>query len=458
MKRHLIFMLLLAAVCLNGITLEESLELARQRNSTLLMAREEINRAEQSNLELKGGFFPKLTLAGAYSLQRTYLPSSAMSDPIDLTQLLNPYTASDNDYMLAASVSGIANSLLPSSPMDEGSLAASLKLEQVIFAGGRLHNGYKATQRYRDISRLNLKVKEQEVALQTIQMFYGYLLTTRLVQVQEEALATLRRHVAQVELFNQEGFVAEFDVLRARLEEAKLEPQLMKAKNDRDLALAAFRKQIGDEQETTVPEDEFALPERIDLSLEQALAQGLANRGELEMAGLATELKELMWKAEKGIYMPTLGLQASASLFTAADEFAIEADDFGTNYSVGIGISIPLFDGMSNRAKVKAAHHDYLLSRIQQRDATALIRLEITQNYNNLRHAEENYRVQQENMRLAEQGLELARVRYENQVGIQLEVFDAQTTLSAIKLQYYQAIYEVISATRMLQKSLGTTL
>ena len=136
----------------------------------------------------------------------------------------------------------------------------------------------------------------------------------------------------------------------------------------------------------------------------------------------------------------------------------IEADDFGTNYSVGIGISIPLFDGMSNRAKVKAAHHDYLLSRIQQRDAAALIRLEITQNYNNLRHAEENYRVQQENMRLAEQGLKLARVRYENQVGIQLEVFDAQTTLSAIKLQYYQAIYEVISATRMLQKSLGTTL
>ena len=36
-----------------------------------------------------------------------------MSDPIDLTQLLNPYTASDNDYMLAASVSGIANSLCP---------------------------------------------------------------------------------------------------------------------------------------------------------------------------------------------------------------------------------------------------------------------------------------------------------------------------------------------------------
>ncbi|MCB5246793.1 MAG: TolC family protein, partial [Candidatus Cloacimonetes bacterium] len=59
---------------------------------------------------------------------------------------------------------------------------------------------------------------------------------------------------------------------------------------------------------------------------------------------------------------------------------------------------------------------------------------------------------------MAQRGLELARVRYDNQLGIQLEVFDAQTTLSAIKLQYYQAIYEVISATRMLQKYLGITL
>ncbi|MCB5284453.1 MAG: TolC family protein [Candidatus Cloacimonetes bacterium] len=458
MKRHFILMLLLAAVGLPGITLEESLELARQRNSTLLMAREEISRAEQSYLEVKGGFFPKLSLAGAYSLERTYLPQSALSDPIDLTQLLNPLTASDNDYMLAGSVSGIANALLPSSPMNEGSLAASLQLEQVLFAGGRLRNGLKATQRYRDISRLNLQVKEQEEMLRTIQMFYGYLLTTRLVEVQEEALATVRRHVAQVELFHREGLVAEFDVLRARLEEARLEPQLLQAQNNRDLALAAFREQIGDERETAVPEDVFSLPEPLDLTLEQALAQGLQNRAELAMAGLASELKELQWKAERGNYLPTLGLQASASLFTAADGFAIEADDFGTSYSVGIGISIPIFDGLANRARVRAARHDYLLSRLQQQDSTALIRLEITQNYHNLRHAEENYRVQMQNMRLAERGLELARVRYENQVGIQLEVFDAQTTLSAIKLQYYQAIHEVISATRMLQKSLGTIL
>ncbi len=448
----------MVAVGLQGISLEESVALARQRNSALLMAREEIGRAEQGYYEVKGGFYPKLSLAGQYSLDRTYLPQSVLSEPIDLTQMLNPLTASDNDYMLAGSISGLANSLLPSSPMNEGSLAASLQLEQVLFTGGRLRNGLKATQRYRDISRLNLQVKEQDVVLQTIQMFYGCLLTAKLVTVQEEALATVKRHVAQVELFNREGLVAEFDILRARLEVAKLEPQLLQATNNRDLALAAFRKQIGDEQESAVPEGVFSLPQRIDLSLEEAVALGLANRSELAMAGLAAEIKELQWKIQRGNYLPTLGLQASASLYTAANDFAIEADDFGTNYSVGIGISIPIFDGLSTRARVRAARHDFLLAQLQQQDFAALVRLEITQNHHNLRHAEESYRVQQENMQMAELALELARVRYENQVGIQLEVFDAQTTLSAIKLQYYQAIYEVISATRKLQKSLGTTL
>jgi outer membrane protein TolC len=52
----------------------------------------------------------------------------------------------------------------------------------------------------------------------------------------------------------------------------------------------------------------------------------------------------------------------------------------------------------------------------------------------------------------------LAQVRYENQVGIQLEVFDAQTMLSAIKLQYFQSIYEVISANQNLQRSIGISL
>jgi outer membrane protein TolC len=286
-------------------------------------------------------------------------------------------------------------------------------------------------------------------------MFYSCLLADKLVNVQEAALETARHHLARVEAFANEGLVSDFDVMRARLEVAKLEPQLMQAQNSRDLALSAFRTQIGVNDPTIVPEGNLVLPPKLDITLDEALTQGLENRIELTMVKKGTEVADLQLKTEKAGYFPNLALQASAALYTKADEYAIEGDDFGTNYSIGLGISFPLFNGFATKAKVNSAKSSYRQSQYQEQKYEDLIRLEITQNYQKLRHAEKNYLVQEENMKMAERSLQLAQLRYENQVGIQLEVFDAQTTLSAIQLQYYQSIYEVISATRELQKSLG---
>lgn len=458
MKKIMLLLLLgtlLASV--GAIGLDESIALARENNKTLLMAREQILKADQTYYDVRGNLLPHLTLNGGYKLARTYLPDSSIFPGMDFSQGLDSL-ATANDQYLAGAMNGLYNGLIPSSPMDEGSLALALQFDQILFSGGKLINGIKAVDRYRSIQRLNCQLVEQDVVLKTTQLFYGCLLSEKLVQVQSEGLNTARQHLVQVEAFNREGLVSEFELLQARLAVAKLDPQLLQAQNTRDLALAAFRQQIGSSDETVTPEGEFTLPPKVEMTLEDAIQQGLGHRLELELADIATEISQLKWKAEKANYLPNVGLQASAALYTAADDFAIEGDDFGTSYSVGIGLSLPLFTGLSNTAKRRAAQHDYLYTKLQQQEYEDLIRLEITQNYQKLRNAEENYRVQTENIQMAERSLHLAQVRYENQVGIQLEVFDAQTTLSAIKLQYYQAINEVISATRELQKSIGIIL
>ena len=438
-----------------SISLDESISLAKQNNKDLLSSKEDLQKAEQTYYQVRANIYPQLNVVGAYSLNKTYLPDSAIVPPIDLSLGLDPDTASSNDYYLANVMSGALNSLVPSSPMEEGSMALSLQMQQVLFTGGKLNYGIKTADIYRNIQQLNYQLKEQDIILKTTQMFYSCLLADKLVNVQEAALETARHHLARVEAFANEGLVSDFDVMRARLEVAKLEPQLMQAQNSRDLALSAFRTQIGVNDPTIVPEGNLVLPPKLDITLDEALNQGLENRIELTMVKKGTEVADLQLKTEKAGYFPNLALQASAALYTKADEYAIEGDDFGTNYSIGLGISFPLFNGFATKAKVNSAKSSYRQSQYQEQKYEDLIRLEITQNYQKLRHAEKNYLVQEENMKMAERSLQLAQLRYENQVGIQLEVFDAQTTLSAIQLQYFQSIYEVISATRELQKSLG---
>lgn len=458
MKRIVLSLLLawlLFQLC--AISLEESIELARKNNNSLLIARENIFQAEETYKEVRGSLLPQLTLAGGYTLSKTYLPESSQAPAMDFSTGLDSL-ASDNDEYLAGVMSGVMNSLLPTSPMKEGSISAALQFQQVLFLGGKLVNGIRAVDRYRSIQRLQYKLVEQEVVANTTQLFYACLLTDKLVTVQQEGLATAQRHLQRMEAFQSEGQVSEFDLLRARLEVAKLEPQLLQAQNNYDLALAAFRKQIGSYEENSVPEGEFILPPSLEISLEEARSQGVENRIELELADIGTQVAKIKWNAEKGNYLPNIFLLGNAALYTAADEFAIQKDDFGTNYSIGIGISVPLFTGLTNTAKRNGAKHAYLQARLQQQDYEEMIRLQITQDYQKLQHAWENYRVQTENIRLAERSLQLAQVRYENQVGIQLEVFDAQTMLSAIKLQYFQSIYEVIWAQQSLQKSIGISL
>jgi len=447
------------AVAASAITLEESLQMALRNNKELLMSKEDVHKADEQYRDVRGSLLPQLSLQGQYGLNKTYLPDSALGQLPSVTDMLDSEpTANDADYLIGGTLDGIMSSMMPSSPQKEGSLAMQVKMDQVLFLGGKLINGIRAVDRYRSVQRLSYEVKEQDVILATSKGFYQTILAGKLAEIQEEGLDTARRHLARVELMNREGQVSEFELLRARLEVAKLEPQVMAAQNQYNLALAAFRKQIGAEGEDVIPEGEFVMPELVLMDLDEAQRLAIANRTELELVDIATQIKEIQYKAEKGNFLPNVALSASASLFTAADEYAIQRDDFGRQYSIGIGFSLPLFTGLSNRSKIAYARHDLAQAKLQQQDLEEMIALQIKQNHQKLEHALGNYEVQSQNIQMAERNLELAQLRYDNQVGIQLEVFDAQITLSSIKLQYYNAIYEVIAAEREFTKSVGQKL
>jgi len=448
---------ILMSMGLSAISLDESITMAKANNKSLLMAIEDVKKAEQTYNDVRGSLLPQFSLQGAYGLTKTYYPKSAIPGMVNFTNGLDN-TATDNDEYLAETMEYVVNSMIPSSPAPQGSFAMQLKMDQVLFLGGKLINGIRAVDRFRSIQKKRYQLLEQEVVLSTTQQYYQCMLAKKLWEVQKDGLDIANRHLHRVELFQQEGQVSEFDLLRARLEVAKLQPQVLQAENMYSLALAAFRKQIGTEDATVVPEGDFVLPEKSEITLEAATNMGLSQRTELELVDINTQIMQIKYNAEKGNYLPNVALSADYSLFTAANEYAIQRDDFGSKYGVSIGFQIPLFTGFSNTAKRRYAQYDYQQAKLQQRDTQELIALQIKQNHQNLTHAWENYAVQTENIRLAERSLELAQVRYDNQVGIQLEVFDAQIMRQAIKLQYFQAIYDIIMSDRIFKKSVGISL
>ena len=159
--------LALLVISISAISLDESVNLALKNNRNLLIAKEEVEKAKMTYNDVRGMLLPQVTLQGGYELSRTNLPPNAIPPQMDFMPGLSQ-TASMDDYYLAGALAGVVNSMIPSTPQDQASVAMQLKMTQVLFLGGKLINGIKAVDRYRSIQRLNYWVEEQNLILKKI--------------------------------------------------------------------------------------------------------------------------------------------------------------------------------------------------------------------------------------------------------------------------------------------------
>jgi len=460
MRKQWLILILLLPICLWSLSLEEAIEMAKAHNKELQAIREEIGYAENDYRDIKGQLYPQINLNAGYQLTHTRTPDAFLSPTPDFTDNLAD-DASASDSVLAGSLQGIYNGMAPSESQDEYSLFGQVQLNQVLYMGGKLMAGIRAAKKAEILQEKRYFVKEQEVVFAVKKMFYQTLLAQKALEIAEEAYSVADQHRQQVEEMYEAGLVSEFDLLRAQIETANLEPQVTAANNNLELARESFMKQIGWEEQAPELEGEILFSHTLyseSFGLEQALQEGLQQRKELELSGITRDLYEIQYSAERGNFLPNLFLNAEYNQFSTDDKISFKGENFGSSYKIGVVMSMPLFTGFSNRSKQLKAKHQWQKSNIDYQNTENLIELDIRQSYLNYHHCIEDLAAKEKNVELAEKALRIAESRYENRVGIQLEVFDAQLQLRSARLNYLQASYAAIIAQEQLSKALGRKL
>src|SRR6185503_2065131 len=117
-------------------------------------------------------------------------------------------------------------------------------------------------------------------------------------------------HLKEVERFEQAGRAARYDVLRARVQLANLEPQVIQAKSDRDITMLDLKRL------TNIPlELPVVLTTTIDAATAQAIAQaldaddaGLPMRPAVRAAELTASARHEGIKVARADFLPTLSV------------------------------------------------------------------------------------------------------------------------------------------------------
>lgn len=280
--------------------------------------------------------------------------------------------------------------------------------------------------------------------------FFTALQAQEILNIQQETLAANQARLQDAEKRQQAGAVPRFDVLRLQTIVKQSEQEVTRANGNLTLAKQQLNLTLGQPIET--PLDLQARPEAQTPEIQpDALVQtALATRPELERARLGIEALASLRKADERAGRPQLTLGALYSR-------AIDPAPFSPreNRALSASVNIPLVTGGLIEANAKAARERENRAKILLEQLTLAITLEVRAAATQLQTALAEFETANANVALATEALRLAQLRYDEQVGILLDVTTAQADLTSAKSAEVAAAYRVRNALANLQRAVG---
>ena len=272
-----------------------------------------------------------------------------------------------------------------------------------------------------------------------------------LVAVSRETLANQERHREQIKGFVELGARPAIDLAQARTDVANAKVQVISAENAYATAKAQLNQAMGFPQRTDydVADETLAPFSEEDQPLDALEQIAIGARPELVALSKQVQAQELLVRAVKGAYGPTLGAS------TGVTENGRQLDNMAWNWNVQVALNWPIFQGMLVPAQVREAESN-LLAVKAQRDATEnTLRLEVEQARLAVRSTKASLAAVEEALVNARERLRLAEGRYQTGAGSVIELADAQIAAANAAAQRVAADYNLASARALLMKALG---
>ena len=121
-------------------------------------------------------------------------------------------------------------------------------------------------------------------------------------------------------------------------------------------------------------------------------------------------------------------------------------DQWFTTSVIGVKISVPLFDGFKKNALIQQSRYELQKTQNNIEQLKQNIDYDVEQSRIKMTSALLTMDNQKQNITLAENVYNTTKKKYEQGLGSNQEIYNAQTELKVAQTNYYSALYDAISA------------
>jgi outer membrane protein TolC len=147
-------------------------------------------------------------------------------------------------------------------------------------------------------------------------------------------------------------------------------------------------------------------------------------------------------------YLPTVSLSAAYAQNAQRQTFDFfkGGEPWFKSTFIGLRIDVPIFDGFAKDSRIKKAKLELQKTQTTMADLKNNIATEIDTARTSLQSALVVLDEQQKNMSLAEQVYNQTKKKYEQGLGSNLEVTNAEADLKTAQNNYFSALYDAVVA------------
>jgi len=417
-----------------ALTLNDSIEIAKENNPSVIASRQRVTAAEGAAGQAFSPFLPQLNLEG--SIGRSYQ---------------QPYSISAADFGIPGTFEG---SVVPDEAANLITYQASLT--QSLFTGGKVWGSFNIANKNLEISKQDLRGAMQDLIYDVTVAYYGVLKAKKFVELNNESLNMAKSHLDQVKVMFDAGTVTKADVLQSEVQVANAEINLTKAKSALEIAKNSFNNVLGRNlnEKVDISEEEFIIEEFTAPRYEEFLREAYEGRPDWKQFILGKEISENSVALARSGYFPSIAIVGTYG--NTKTEYAEHGrtDDLNSWTAILSG-SWNIFDGLSTPNKVKEAEANLKAQKADEDMVKNGIALEVKDACFNLNTATETIKMAKKALEFAEENYRISELRYNAGVGTNIEVIDAQTALTQARLQYLEAQYDYEIAKARINKVTG---
>lgn len=347
---------------------------------------------------------------------------------------------------------------------------AGVSVSQILFNSSYLV-GLQAANAYRDLATKSADQSRETIIQNVSKAFYACLINNDRIGLFETNIARVDSLLRTTTALNENGFAEAIDVdrIKVTLNNLKVEQANFIRMQELSYQLLKFQMNYPMNEPISIEGDLTSITIDSSVLNEYSLNWDYSQRSDFRLLKANQRLQELNLKNKYSEGLPSLVAFANVGYQTQSadipgifrtetnlrDDGQIGPDKWYSYSNFGVSLNIPLFSGLQRTYRVQQAKLELQKTENDFASLRSGIDLEIKQVAANYLSAVESAQVQKENAELASNIARVTKIKFEQGVGSNLEVVEAESELRLAQINYYDALYNAIVAKIDLDKAYG---